>query len=118
MAAATLKAAAGLAYSHMTTRWIAGTLKANLLAFVNAFTPQFSEATQLDHPILNWAAVISALDASLTAGGPGVITFVQFNDACQFMYRLCWLGQVLLDQNKITNGQAAAILASYNANIF
>lgn len=117
MPAATLKQAAGQCTTHMTTRWIAGTLKANLLAFVNGFTAQFSEQMKFDHPILNWSAVILALDSELVAGGPAVIDYTQFNNACQYVYRLCWLAQILLDQGKITGPQGAAILAAYNANI-
>ena len=131
MPAADLPSAAGLATTKLLPRAEAGTLGANVIAFCEGFKGSFSAQRDLDHPFLNWIAVLEALattagtlplapNGGATGAPPWTTTmpYTLFQQVASAIYRVCWLANNLTFTGQITNAQSNAILASYNAHIF
>lgn len=118
MPAATLQAAAGLAYTNVARRWNGGQLKVGLTAFYQAIDPSFLEDQLNDHPIGNWIVLIAGLSNECPAdtGPPTTGTQFSFMDlAGKYVYRICWLASYLVSQNLITAAQGTVILNAFNA---
>ena len=123
--AADLQEAAEFTQDNLFTLWLADTLRARCIAFsaaINALSG-LGESNDAAHPVTNWAAII-ACEAPLVedfepdgAGITQVGTFVPFQTMVDYVYRLCKVADHLNTQTpqQITNAQATAILAAYNA---
>lgn len=114
MAAATLIEAAGLAYNNCFTLWTANTLKTKLTAFAAACAPVFIEDRPGDQPCGNWLVLIAALAKDMIAVD---VPFTDLNAAAQYVFRFCWLTTSLNTLTIVSNAQAAAVLAAYNAQL-
>lgn len=121
MPAATLQEAAGLAFGNVSTAWRAGNLKTHLTAFWEEADPLFPDQALNNHPIANWIAMIAAVaNECPTQDGTKDTRFAQFpymNSAALYVYKLCWLASYFETEGLITNAQAVALLAAYNAHL-
>lgn len=111
--AADLPEAANDSFDDLNTLWLAGTLKAQLIAFCRALLPIFDQQDVDGHPVSNWLVLILASATQLPASNvpyDGLIT------AADQVYRICWITQQLGNvQTLITSAQATAVLTQYNA---
>jgi len=119
-AAVDLIDAAGQAPVDLLARWQADTLNARLVAFAATATAIFPTSTANNAPIANWCSVISAFAPSIInftqAAHVGLNTIPQYQTAVDYVYRLCKLANYYnVTLGLITNAQAAALLAAYNA---
>lgn len=113
--AADLTEAAHLSYDQCGILWNAGTLRTNFLAFTQAVIPIFDDARPNDRPVGNWLVPIAAIPADVPAETPESQAFVQ---GCQnLLFRICFAGADQLALGNITNTQATALLAAWNAQI-
>lgn len=113
--AADLTEAAHLSYDQVGILWNAGTLRTSILAFTQQVLPIFDDARPNDRPVGNWLVPIAALPIDVEAQSPESQTFVQ---GCQnLLFRICFAGSDQLALGNITNTQATALLAAWNANI-
>lgn len=113
--ATTLVEAAHLSYDQCGLRWTAGTLRASFTAFIQAASSIFSDNIPNDRPVGNWLVPMYGLLSQVPAANPEQQRFL---DSCaQYLYRICYAGHVMDDANLITNAQAAALLAAWNAQI-
>ncbi len=111
--AVTLEQAANEADENMYPFWQDATLKARLENFGTTSLALFPEQDVNSHPVSNWLTLVLWAADQLSAS-PTVATIAQYEQAMQFVYRCCFMGQQLLTQALITAPQAAAMLASYN----
>lgn len=124
MAEANLQDAAAHAFVNLHPWWVGGgaTLAARLTTFVNTAKASFPDATPSNHPVTNWLAIISAFATTIPAvqAGFGFASATQpyYSQACSFVYRICWIAYYLNSINLLTNAQASALLAAYNASFF
>lgn len=111
-AALTLPDAAGAAFDNLQIKWVSDTLRSSMVQFSNGIAGIGSEQDENTHPIRNWYALIANLADQMPS------TLVAIGDltlSAEYIYRICWVTQQLLDQSLITSGQAAALLIEYNA---
>jgi len=117
--AANLNQAAGQAATNLNVLWFAGTLGAKLALFAADCAATFVESNPNDHAMGDWLAVIAALANGIPAGlfavGIPNASFQQAAAASRYISGMCFLGAQLNTQSLITNAQAAAVLAAYNA---
>lgn len=112
--AASLTDAAHLSYDRAGVLWAAATLKTRIGLFITAVSPIFEDAVPNDRPVGNWLVLMKALHSQM---GAGVLPEVQFNEAVEQLYRICLAGAAQLAASLITNTQATALLAAWNAQI-
>lgn len=123
-AAADLLEAAGLAPSNLQPLWAADTLRPAVIAFWEQASPTFPDQIPNNRPIGNWIAVIAAFaptildyDQAPPLTAPlGLGTLATYQQAVDYVYRLCKLAHALRAQGLITAPQATALLAAYNAH--
>lgn len=110
--AANLFQAGQQAWVNLAPLATAGTLHAKLLAFVTAIRPAFNEGAAGDHPVINWLTVLQAFIETMpvTAGH-----WPTLRVACDYLYRLCFMGEQSNVQVMITPTQYNLILDTYNA---
>lgn len=120
-----LSSAASGCMSTMNTRYIAGTLKADLIAFCNAVTVAPNNLFPDDNPALrpvgDWFILIQAIanQFSVTAP-PNQSDVTRAQDAIVLVYRLCWQCEDFhnaASPPQISNAMYAAVLASFNAHL-
>lgn len=114
--AATLEQAAGQAYTNLSTVWAIDQLKTKLTQFwqacIGPTNDLFPEQNQNSHPIANWMTIIAAISTEI----PVILVPVEdLSAAATAVYKVCWLGFDLAARGLITAGQAAGLLAAYNA---
>jgi len=112
--AATLVEAANLSYKQLDLKWTANTLDTATLAFATAANPTFPDSDQNSRPVGNWLILIDALVSTMPTG---VVSLMDFNQAVEFVSRMCYAAFTINAQTPplITNGQAIALLAAWNA---
>jgi hypothetical protein len=108
---ATLQDAASNAYDDMFVWWQIGQLKLRYAQFIGSALPFFNVTVPTDRTVANWFVPIQALNDQMAAG---VVPLVQFNEAVQSIYRICWQGSSMRTATLITAPQAAGLLAAYN----
>jgi hypothetical protein len=111
MAAATLSEAAVTAAANLYTLLAAGTLKVKTAQFWAALIDTFPDSDPNDRPVANWLVLIAVLSDQMEAD----VTYPQFTDMVDLVYRICFLTKALNDEGLVDNAQAAAVLAQYNA---
>lgn len=111
-----LAAAAENAYKNLYVHFTGNNFAASLTAFAAASLLQFNNVQDPNmHPPANWCALLEAYAAGLP--GPAVqITPVQLRQTVEYVFRFCHLVNYFNAQGVVTNAQAAAVLAAYNAN--
>lgn len=109
-----LPAAAQHAYTNLEPFWVAGTLKAKLLAFATTTLASFSSTVPNNIPIANWCALIEALSTDMNGGA--LVEPMAIRTAARYVYGICYLGAQLQGQGNISGAQATVILNAYNAN--
>lgn len=114
-AAANLSQAAQQSWGNLQTKSIAGTLRANILAFCSATEPTFPSTDPGSAPVANWLAVLRCFASSMTAS-PTVWSGDALRTAALYVYRLCYMGEQARAQTMISVPNAAILLAAYNAN--
>lgn len=115
-AAANLRAAASQSYDDLVKQWTADTLRDALLAFATAVQATFPEDVANNRPVGAWLTIILAKATNMST----TVTDITASDVASSsfdVYRICWLADYFNAQGLITVGQAAALLAAYNANI-
>lgn len=121
MAEATLQSAAANVFVNLQNWWRGGGsfLAQQLTLFVNTAKASFPDAAPNNHPITNWLAIIAAFATTIpvvgSSFGDAAATQPYFSEASSYVYRICWMADYLNSIGLITNGQAAALLAAYNA---
>jgi hypothetical protein len=118
--AADLMDAANLAEDNLFPLWKADTLQAKVTAFWQAINPVFPDEDAPSRPIGAWVAIIAAFAPTILPFNNigidvGSNTIVTFQQAVQYIYRICKLGFALNAQAFITPSQSTALLAAYNA---
>jgi cellobiose-specific phosphotransferase system component IIC len=111
-AAVDLEQAAKQAWDNLAPLAVAGTLQAQLLAFVTTIAPEFEEAKPGDHPTANWIAILWAFATSMD---PAANNWSALKVAADYVYRLCFMTNQADTQGMITALQAQAVLDAYNA---
>lgn len=117
-AAADLSQAAGQAFTNIGAKWNLNTLKNAVTLFASDCAGVFVESNPNDHPMGDWLAIIAAIGQDMPSGGAPtqpVISFSQMQSAAKAVGGMCSLGFQLNASLLITNAQAAAVLAAYNA---
>lgn len=109
--ALTLPQAAGASFDNLQLKWVSDNLKSSMTIFANGIRGVGSEQEPDTHPIRNWFALISSL-ADLMASFD--VPIGDLTVSAEYIYRICWVTQQLLDQGLISSGQATAILTQYN----
>jgi len=114
--AATLEQAAGQAYANLSTKWASNLLKSRLTQFwqasIGPTADVFPEQNANSRPVANWMTVIAAISSLLPATD---VPIEQLSESATAVYKVCWLAFVLNGQGLVTNAQATALLAAYNA---
>jgi len=112
-----LHAAAAESYQNLEGKWFAGTIKTNLVSFWQASLPSFPEGEVNSHPVSNWLAIIASAAQNMESGNSFLfVPFEEMANVSGYVYRLCSMAAELQTDNVITAGQAATLLAAYNAN--
>lgn len=111
--AANLIEAAGFAYENLFTWWGlgGGQLKVRLSSFLFQINPDFPEEIPNNHPVSNWFPLLKALTETMPSPRPDLDGF---NQAVQYVYRICWATSAMQTAGLITNAQATEVLNSYN----
>lgn len=112
MSESTLISAAQNAFTNLDVLWVAGTLKTQLVAFYTGLFPLFPDQAPNNHPVANWGVLLAAATSQLPSSN---VSFLSLAVIADQLYRLCYLASVLATQNLISNTQATALLALYNA---
>lgn len=112
--AANLTDAAHLTYVRSRSKWTAATLQAAVLGLINDVSPIFDDNRPDDRPVGNWLVPLKGLEQNFAVG---VLPLVQFDQAVDYIYRLCLAGAAQLAEGLITNTQATALLAAWNTRI-
>lgn len=107
---ANLQQAANQAYDNMYVQWNTGQLKSRLTSFASQCSPFFKEGNPNDRTVGNWLIPIQALAANMSAG---VTPLSLFNDAVQYIYRMCWQADAMQTAGLISATQANAVLVNY-----
>ncbi len=121
MAYANLIQAAQGCQTAIMTRWAAGTVKANLTAFLAAIAPSFDDTVQGDRTVGNWIVLLQAATVSISTQQPFPLAYDARDEQLiisivGLVYRLCW--QALQRQgNGISVTQGTAVLTAMNANL-
>jgi len=112
--AATLPDAATIAADNLYTLYVGGTLKTKLTAFWGSILPTFPEQENNSHPVSNWLILIANLANQMPVAN---VPYAQLNAAIEYVYRVCFVAYQLNNQTPklVSNVQAAALLAAYNA---
>ncbi len=110
--AATLPKAAGLAADNINVHWINNSLKSRLTQLWQNSLASFGDSDVNSRPVSNWLTVLSVQADQMPSTN---VPIEQVSAASQTVYRLCWMGSALLTSGGITAGQAADLLAAYNA---
>jgi hypothetical protein len=116
MPAGSLQTAAEQAYAHLYPRWIAGTLDADMTAFLDALVAIFPlDGSPDQRTVSNWIVVGRNVVQETTI----VDDYEFFNDAVEMVYRVCLAADDASIHviKRITVPQAAAVLAAYNATL-
>lgn len=116
MPAANLTDAADTTYARVSLVWTANTIRTKVAAFIVAAAIPFSDTTPNDRPVLNWLVPLTALSTQMTANADTPLPQAMFNAAVDYIYRMCFAGAFAQSAGRITNAQAAALLAAWNAN--
>jgi hypothetical protein len=110
--ASDLEQAAKQAWLNLAPLSISGTLRAKLLAFCAAISPQFNVGNPGDRPTINWNAILWAHAQTMS---PVADNWPALRVAADYLYRLCFMTNQADNQSMITTAQAAAVLTAYNA---
>lgn len=108
-----LETAAENAWNNLMPFWIAGTAATRMTAFVTAVLAALPEQQEGAHPAVNWVIQIQALASTMNANPQADVGALR--DGATLIYHTCFMANQLNVQTLITAGQAAAILAAYNA---
>ena len=111
--APTLLAAAGQAFDNLYIRWQTNQLRVRVIAFCTAAALTFPDDNARSRPVGNWLIVIRGYVEPLPAVS---IELDDLNALAQQIYRICYLASQLNTSGDVTNAQATALLANYNAN--
>lgn len=109
--ATTLEEAANEADDNMFPFFVSAGLQARVTNFAQAGLALFADTAPRSRPVANWFTVLARV-ADLMSTPP---TLPQYEQAMDYVYRCCHMGQALLNQGDISAPNAAAMLASYNA---
>lgn len=109
----TLKDAAHEAFDNLYTLWLADTLKSQTATFCDAVLAQVSEQDVNARQVADWATLLDITQDQMPGASVSFTTGLVV--AADQVYRLCWLAYALNQQGLLTNAQATAILAAYNA---
>ncbi len=112
MMAANLQDAGFKSYPQMSILWYADALKATVALFSSDVTGLFEDQTPNDRPVGNWLVLVDSLVSQLPATS---VPEDQFNQIVEYVARMCLAGFSQLQNSLITNGQAVALLAAWNA---
>jgi hypothetical protein len=113
--AATLLEAAHLSYDQAAIFWTANTLDTQFSAFITAASTIFEDAKPGDRPVGDWIILMRQL-AAQDGFTDSPMPLALFNQIAEQLYRMCFAG-FSLNGVTITNAQAVALLAAWNANI-
>jgi hypothetical protein len=106
--------AAFLTADQVSISWTAGTLRAQLLAFIDGVSPSFQDARPNDRPVGNWLVLLSAAAEFMNVPN-GQLPLESFNLVVQNVFGICQTCWGLLSQSLITNDQADAFTDAWNA---
>lgn len=112
--AANLSSAATLSYSQVSLTWYALTLKAKFAAFITDVSPLLEDSKPNDRTVGNWLIPMQALSTAMSSS-LAAVTEAQFNGVVEYLYRFCYAAAFAQAQLRITNAQAVALLAAWNA---
>ena len=108
--AANLTQAAKQSWDNLTPSAIAGTLRADLLAFCVAIGPLYPQGDLSAHPVANWIAVLHAFAQNMASTSN---EWPLLRIAADYVYRLCFMAAQLTTALPTATTQT---LAAYNAN--
>lgn len=111
--ATTLPQAAGLAFDNLQLKWLSNHLKDSLFSFWNPLLPLFPDINDATHPISNWLTIIATFQDLITQTG---VPIDQLTLAAEYVYRVCWMTEVLRVSGTITAPLAATVLGTYNGS--
>ena len=106
--------AAGLAFDNLQVKWLSNHLKDSLQNFWIPLLPLFPDINDAQRPVSNWLIIIATFSDLISQ------TSVPISDltlAAEYVYRMCWMTDVLRASGAITSAQATAVLGAYNGNI-
>jgi hypothetical protein len=112
--AVNLQNAGFLSYEQMYIKYAANTLKSATASFAAAANPIFPDEIANNRPVGNWLILIDALVVSMPTG---LVGQKDFNQIVEYVARMCIAGYTINTQTPpmITNSQATALLAAWNA---
>lgn len=110
MPAPDLPTAAKEAWDNLQPLAIAGTLRANLLAFCDTCIPLYPQGLIAGHPVANWLSVLQGF-ATTMASTPNEWPLLRI--AADYLYRLCFMAAQL---TSALPAETTATLNAYNAN--
>jgi hypothetical protein len=112
--AVNLENAGFLTYEQLYLKYAANTLDSATAGFAAAANPIFPDEIANNRPVGNWLILIDALVATLPTG---LVGQKEFNQLVEYVARMCIAGYTINTQTPplITNAQAAALLAAWNA---
>lgn len=118
--AADLIEAASLTLENLYALWVVDDLSARVTDFAAALFVHFPDDDQNNQPIGNWLAVIAAFaptinDFSNGGASVGLSSISTYQQAVDYVYRLCKFAAAYRDLNLISAAQVTALLAAYNA---
>lgn len=112
--AVSLPDAAVIAADNLYTLYIGGTLKTKSTAFWQSIQDTFPEQQVDSHPVSNWLTLIANTADQMPVAN---VPYRDLDSMIEFVYRLCFVASQLNSQTPklVSNVQAAALLAAYNA---
>lgn len=113
--AATLLEAAHLSYDQAAIYWTANTLDTKFSAFITSASSIFEDAKPNDRTVGDWIILMRQLSAQ-DGYTDSPMPLALFNQIAEQLFRMCYAG-FSLNGVTITNTQAVALLAAWNANI-
>lgn len=111
--ALSLSQAAGQAFDNLEVWWETDQMQSRIVLFCAQTLPLFPQGQPTNNPVSNWITVFWSVGAVMPSAD---VPIMQLTDASEILYRLCWMADFLTG-NGITSGQAASLLALYNAII-
>lgn len=117
MAVTTLAGAANICLSSMFTRWNAGTINSDINFFIGAMNPIVPDANANLRTVGNWLTLLQPLLPFENQVTADTVDYDRFNQCVLTVFRLCWQANDRNITGQISNAQAAAILAAFNANL-
>lgn len=109
-----LSDAANLTYQQLALKWTANTLDTACASFSAAASALLSDGLAGDRTVGNWLIPIDGVIADMPVG---VVPVELFSTVVSYIYKMCWQAFSVnaLTPPLISNVQAAALLAAWNA---